>query len=88
MKIEELKKQEVITPGGHFYPLVFVDLSIPTAAVGAACTYAARSIDKELNDGKKKFCPNFSFDKSKLVPLDLSKEQENEWIQSISDICL
>ncbi len=88
MKKEELIKQEVISAGGHFYPLVFVDLSVPTAALGAACTYAGRSIDKEINDGKKKFSLNVPFNKSNLVSLILSKEHEKVWIQSISDICL
>lgn len=88
MKKEELIKQEVISAGGHFYPLVFFDISVPTAAIGAACTYAGRSIDKEINDGKKKFSQNVPFNKSNLVSLILSKEQEKVWIQSISDICL
>ncbi|WP_307768693.1 hypothetical protein [uncultured Bacteroides sp.] len=87
MEKEKLIRQEVITLGGHFYPLVFVDMSVPTAAIGAACTYAGRVINQEINDGKKK-CSILSFSMEKQVSLSLTKKQENEWIQSISDICL
>lgn len=88
MEKEKLIRQEVITLGGHFYPLVFVDISVPTATIGVACTYAGRSINEKINDRDKKICPNLSTINGDLVSLSLTKKQENVWIQSISDICL
>lgn len=49
MKIDDLKKKQVVTKDGHFMPIVFVDLSIPTAAVAAGCTYAGKEINRKIN---------------------------------------
>ena len=88
MRKEDLTKDGFVMLNGHFYPLIFVDMSIPTAAIGATCTYAGRSIEKEINDGKKKFYPKINFIQERMTPLAFSIEQEEELLFSISDINL
>lgn len=81
----KLIKKEIVTKKGHFVPLVFVDLSVPTAAVGAACTYAGRSINEELKDGKKYVRPSFEYDMER-VPLKIGMLNINSMLLSIDDI--
>lgn len=48
MNIDDLKKRMVVTRDGHFMPLVFVDMSIPTAAVGAGCATLSKELAKQI----------------------------------------
>lgn len=50
MKLDDLKKKQIVTGDGHFMPVVFVDMSIPTAMIGAGATLAARELNKQLKD--------------------------------------
>ncbi len=86
MDKEILTRQTIIPKDGHFMPLVFVDLSISSATIGAACTYAGRSIHQELKDGKKKFQSLYLERKNTLVPLTVSITNKNYLLSSISDI--
>ena len=45
MNIRELAEKKIISKDGHFIPLVFVDMSVPTAFVGAAATAATKNIN-------------------------------------------
>ena len=58
MKLQEIAEKKLISKDGHFMPLIFVDMSIPSVYVGAAATYAGRQISANMNDNKKnKFSP-------------------------------
>lgn len=53
MKIQEIARRRIISNDGHFVPLVFVDMSIPSALVGMAAMAASKSLNNGNN--KKKF---------------------------------
>lgn len=57
MKLQEIAEKKLISKDGHFMPLIFVDLSVPSVYVGAAATYAGRQMSANMNDNKKKFSP-------------------------------
>lgn len=50
MEINELRKKQIVTKDGHFMPLIFVDMSIPSAMIGAGATLAARELNKQLKN--------------------------------------
>lgn len=85
MNIRELAEKKIISKDGHFIPLVFVDMSVPTAFVGAAATAATKNINQNINDNKKKFSaiPVFSGICSKNV---LNKEDIRNLLYSTDDI--
>ncbi len=53
MKIEDLKTNRIVTKDGHFMPLVFVDMSIPTAAIAVGAVKLGNQIEQEFKDNKK-----------------------------------
>lgn len=50
MEIKELKKKQIVTKDGHFMPMIFVDMSIPSAMIGAGATLAAKELNKQLKN--------------------------------------
>lgn len=76
MDIKVLKEKQIVNRDGHFIPLVFVDMSIPTALVGGACMCAGKTINQSLNENKfslpESFVKIFSYTPICAVPADLS----------------
>ena len=87
MDIEELRKTQVVTKDGHFMPLVFVDMSVPTAAIGAMCTYAGRSIDQKVKENKNKMSVHFSKAKGfAFTPISNKPQELSQLALSIDDV--
>jgi len=87
MEKQSLIIPRVVFPDGHFTPLVFVDLSIPTAVIVGGCTYVGREISKEVKDDKMvnpETC--LSVIKDNFFPMKISSSLERMLVASIDDI--
>lgn len=84
MNIQDLKETRIIHPKGHFFPLVFVDMSVPAAFVGAGATYAGRNIQQEWDNRKKKFSPVVHLTPFRLITAKL--EERAIILNSVDDI--
>jgi hypothetical protein len=89
MDNEYLSMPKIVYPNGHFTPLVFVDLSVPTAVVVAGCTYVGREISKEVKDDKVvKPSSCIRVVKDNFFPIKLSMDSEQIMIQSVDDLTI
>ena len=82
MKIDFLKRNQIIPKEGHFVPLVFVDLSVPTAMVAALAHHTV----KQVSDGDDKFKEEPLIPSTGFCPLTVSDYNMNRMINSIDDI--
>lgn len=87
MKISELQERKIVTKDGHFMPLVFVDLSIPTAYAGVALVQGGRELDKQIKDNKHKFSHLNVFNKNRVyTPINYGEAEVASLTMSIDDI--
>ncbi|MCQ2075465.1 MAG: hypothetical protein MJZ20_00295 [Bacteroidaceae bacterium] len=84
MNIENLKETRIVSKGGHFLPLVFVDMSIPAAYVAAGATYAGREIQKEWNNRKINYSPIPLL--ASYCEIKINTEEKEHLLNSINDI--
>lgn len=76
-------ESKLIIPEDHFRPLVFVDMAVSAKVACIGVATVGKSIEKDYNDGKKKFS---SVSAIGLEKIKFSSNTVSELINSISDI--
>lgn len=86
MDLKFLAQTQVIKKDGHFMPLIFSDLTIPTAVVYMGARQIYQSVNQSVKDNKDKFTKSQLFEHSSFTPISASPENLLQLNLSIDDI--
>lgn len=81
MDIEKLKETRIVSKEEHFLPAVFVDMTIPAAAIAITIREGAKQFE---NKGKKKLVPIPKLSTYRLM--STNKADKEKLVSSIDDV--
>lgn len=90
MDIKDLTKKQIIHKDGAFMPLVFVDMALPAAYVGAAAMAAKPQVNSKIDQKKREWIEGVELEVSYAGFCSISNdcEAKNSLLGSIDDIII
>lgn len=86
MDLKLLAQTQVLKKDSHFMPIIFFDMSIPTAAIVIGGRQIYQSVNQSVKDNKDKFTKSQLFEHSSFTPISASHENLLQLNLSIDDI--